>query len=257
MSALAPLKLAGLSCLGVGGTCSVVYAGSSWVSGVSSLETDDDNVIQTVADKFSNRLIGKGKTSIWNARLQKLRSAGNSKQLDAGLKAIKDDTNKKDTDLQTWCEEAKIKPQEGEGSKLIVEGVQDYCTYTIKDQANGTMSKTKTNVSDWKEVNTAFSKMKRDSLSKDLQAVWDKVKDKTDTSGDLKDWCFKKYDEPFEGRDSATYKDVVKVCKTVPKPAAAKPAAAKPVASKPSSDSKQVAGTEPTSPAPTKQAGDI
>ncbi|CBY92751.1 hypothetical protein HF1_07430 [Mycoplasma haemofelis str. Langford 1] len=237
MSALAPLKLAGLSCLGVGGTCSVVYAGSSWVSGVSSLETDDDNVIQTVADKFSNRLIGKDKTSIWQTRLQKLKTAESGKELAEGLKAIKDGADKKESDLRAWCEEAKIKPQEGEGSKLIVEGVQDYCTYTIKDQANGTMSKTKTNVSDWKEVNTAFSKMKRDSLSEDLQAVWDKVKDKIDTSGDLKDWCFKKYDEPFEGRDSATYKDVVKVCKTVPKPAVAKPAAAKPAASKPDSQS--------------------
>ncbi|AEW45473.1 hypothetical protein MHC_03065 [Mycoplasma haemocanis str. Illinois] len=240
MSAFAPFKLAVLTCAGVGGTCSVVYAGGSFLSDISQVQADDDSIIKTIADDFSTRLISGSRDAVWQERLNKLRKDKN-KTLDKGLEAIRDSLEKKKEDLKAWCDESKIKPKEGEEFKLIVQGVEDYCTYTIKDQTSKVMSKQKTKPEDWKSVDEVFLKNKKESYSKELQAVWDEVKDKVGTSGKLKDWCFNKYEEPFKGKDDALYKEVSKVCATPPKPAAAKPASTSQDTQSPSS----------------KQAGDI
>ncbi|CBY92772.1 hypothetical protein HF1_07640 [Mycoplasma haemofelis str. Langford 1] len=251
MSAFAPLKLAGLTCAGVGGTCSVVYAGGSFISDISSVEADDDSVIKTIADDFSTRLISSTRSEAWKTRLSKLKGDKN-KTLDKGLEAIRDSQEKKEADLKTWCEEARIKPKEGKDSELVVKGVEDYCTYTIKDQASKVMSKNRTKPEDWKLVDEAFLKNKKESFSKELQEVWDGVSEKAGTSGKLKDWCFKKYDEPFKGKDDPVFKEVSKVCAAVnpPKPPAAKPAVAKPAAPKPEANKQ----TDPVNTQPQDQA---
>ncbi|AEW45478.1 hypothetical protein MHC_03090 [Mycoplasma haemocanis str. Illinois] len=228
MSALAPLKIAGLAFAGVGGTFGAVYVGSSFVSDVSKGEADDDSVIQTVADKFGTRLISKNnkKPGIWKKRLQKLKKHS-SGQLDEKLKSIKEnsDESKAEKDLETWCEESKIKPHGEQEYLLIVEGVEKYCTYIIEEQVSGVVPKNKTGVDDWKLVNEAFVKSQKNSLSEDLQKVYDEVKGKEGSSLKLKEWCFNKYEEPFKGKEDSLYKEVSKMCKVVkpPKPAASKP----------------------------------
>ncbi|AEG73105.1 hypothetical protein MHF_0841 [Mycoplasma haemofelis Ohio2] len=278
MSAFAPLKLAGLTCAGVGGTCSVVYAGGSFISDISSVEADDDSVIKTIADDFSTRMIsssGNRSAAVWSKRLTQLRK-DKGKTLDKDLTLIRDDNSKKEADLKTWCEEAKIKPSKTEESKLVSEGVEAYCTYVIEDQVSRAMSRSKTEASDWELVNKKFVEGKKESYSKELQAFFDEVKGHESTSEKLKDWCFKKYDEPFKGKDDPVFKEVSKVCATVnpPKPPA-KPAAAKPEANKqtdpvntqpqdqatvPQSPSQPAVSSSPVaSPQPSgaKQAGDI
>ncbi|CBY92777.1 hypothetical protein HF1_07690 [Mycoplasma haemofelis str. Langford 1] len=246
MSVLAPLKLAGLACAGVGGTCGAVYVGSSFVADVSKEVGDDDSVIQTVADKFGTRLISKNKKNgIWKKRLQKLKNHG-SGELDAGLKTIKEnaDQPKAEQDLEAWCEESKIKPHGGQEHSLMVKGVESYCTYIIEEQVNGVVPKSKDAIGDWKLVNEAFVKAQKVSLSQDLQKVYDEVKGNETTSLKLKEWCFGKYEEPFKGKDDALYKEVSKVCKSVktPKPASPKPAASAPSKQTPTSpDSKSKA----------------
>ncbi|AEW45441.1 hypothetical protein MHC_02895 [Mycoplasma haemocanis str. Illinois] len=219
MSLLGSSKLAVIALAGVGGTVGVVYVGEKVVD-FSGVQDEDDSIIETISDKYKTRLVkAEAKSNKWDVRLKKLRSWSGS-TLDQELQKIKSDNGKKGEDLKNWCESAAIQPYEKDS--LVTQGVEAFCTLTIKDQANGTMSTSKKDISDWKEVNKVFSELTKDSLSEDLQSVWDKVKSKVDTSLDLKEWCFKKYDEPFVGKDNALYKEVVKVCKA-PKPAPAKP----------------------------------
>ncbi|AEG73110.1 hypothetical protein MHF_0846 [Mycoplasma haemofelis Ohio2] len=251
MSVLAPLKLAGLACAGVGGTCGAVYVGSSFVADVSKEAGDDDSVIQTVEDRFSTRLIRKQKSNtIWEERFQKLKKNVDG-QLHEKLQQIKgnSDSKKAAQELKSWCEESWIKPQDGEESKLIVSGVEAYCTYVIKDQVSGVVPKSKDTINDWKLVNEAFVKAQKVSLSQDLQKVYDEVKGNETTSLKLKEWCFGKYEEPFKGKDDALYKEVSKVCKSVktPKPASPKPAASAPSKQTPTSpDSKANSVAQPS-----------
>ncbi|AEG73082.1 hypothetical protein MHF_0818 [Mycoplasma haemofelis Ohio2] len=230
MSVLAPLKLAGLTCAGVGGTCSVVYAGGSWLSGFSGVHVDDDSVIQTVADKFSSRLIAKGRDSVWRNRLSKLKGHKDGK-LDQGLEEIKTnkDGKKTEKDLQAWCEEAKIKPHSGEGADLIVKGVEDYCTYMIKDQVNKAISSDKKGTDTWKPVNKRLMEYKG-SLSDEMKKLKEKVKNEDST--ELQAWCFASYEKPFQDKNDQLYKDVSTFCVAIkqaqkPSDKAVKPDAAK------------------------------
>ncbi|CBY92748.1 hypothetical protein HF1_07400 [Mycoplasma haemofelis str. Langford 1] len=229
MSVLAPLKLAGLTCAGVGGTCSVVYAGGSWLSGFSGVHVDDDSVIQTVADKFSSRLIAKGRDSVWKNRLSKLKEHKDGK-LDQGLEEIKTnkDGKKTEKDLQAWCEEAKIKPHSGEGADLIVKGVEDYCTYIIKDQVNKAISSDK-KIDVWKSVNKRLMEYKG-SLSDEMKKLREKVK--SEDSTELQTWCFASYEKPFQDKNDQLYKDVSTFCVAIkqaqkPSDKSVKPDAAK------------------------------
>ncbi|AEW45439.1 hypothetical protein MHC_02885 [Mycoplasma haemocanis str. Illinois] len=221
MSVVAPLKLAVLACAGVGGTCSVVYAGSSWLSGFSGLDVEDDSIIQTVSDKFSSRLIAKGKDSVWQTRLDELRKH-KGEELDKDLKAIRDDSKKKKEDLRDWCEAAKIKPNSGEGSDLLVKGVEAYCTYVIKDQVSRAVNKNDEET--WKPINKRLMEY-QGSLSNEMQKLKEKVKD--ENSIDLKQWCFESYKKPFKDKNDQLYKDVSTFCvsvKVAKKPAAEKSA---------------------------------
>ncbi|AEW45444.1 hypothetical protein MHC_02910 [Mycoplasma haemocanis str. Illinois] len=216
MAALAPLKFLGISCVGVGGTCSVVYVGSSWLSGFSGLDVEDDSIIQTVSDKFSNRLISnsKDRNGVWKARLDKLRKHSNG-ELDKDLKAIKETKEKTEKDLRDWCEAAKIKPHSGEGNSLMVQGVEAYCTYVIKDQVNKAIHKK--DIDTWKPVNKKLMEHKG-SLSNEMKELQKKVN--REESDELQKWCFESYEKPFKDKNDQLYKDVSSFC--IPVKAAAK-----------------------------------
>ncbi|AEG73101.1 hypothetical protein MHF_0837 [Mycoplasma haemofelis Ohio2] len=215
MSSWTFAKLASVSAAGVGGTAGVVYVGGKVVD-FSDVPNDDDSIIETVSDKYKNRLVKSNATDQkWKDRLKKLRE---SKRQDLGveLEKIKSDTSKKEVDLKQWCDSAAIQPWEKDS--LIVKGIEDFCTLAIKDQVGRGKLISKTDTGEWKEANGKLKDFKTDKLSDDMKKLQEEIK-KNESSDVLEKWCTKNMEEPFMDSKDSRYLDVSTFCIKVPKKA--------------------------------------
>ncbi|AEW45434.1 hypothetical protein MHC_02860 [Mycoplasma haemocanis str. Illinois] len=214
MSLLGPSKLVVISCAGVGGTVGVVYVGGKVVD-FSGVQDEDNSIIETISDKYKARLVKADvKNSKWKVRLTKLRDWKES-NLDPELQKIKEDKQKKEEDLKQWCESTVIQPYEKDS--LVTQGVEAFCTLTIKDQVRNTISGQ--GKEEWKLANEKLRDFDTSKLSEEMKKLQEDIKGKTDSDA-LEKWCFVSYDQLFMDTKNSKYLDVSSFCVKVPKPKA-------------------------------------
>ncbi|AEW45455.1 hypothetical protein MHC_02965 [Mycoplasma haemocanis str. Illinois] len=208
MSSLVFTKLAFVSSAGVVGTVGVMYVGSK-VADFSSVSDDVDSIIETVSDKYKNRLIkSNSNDQKWKSRLEKLRKSL-KQDLDPELEKIKSDNSKKESDLKQWCDSAAIQPWEKDSR--IVKGIEDFCTLTIKDQVGKGKLISKTGTEEWKLANGKLRDFKEDKLSNEMKKLQDEIK-KNESSDVLEKWCFNNMEDPFIDAKDVKYLDVSTFC---------------------------------------------
>ncbi|OAL09819.1 hypothetical protein A6V39_05170 [Candidatus Mycoplasma haematobovis] len=149
----------------------------------------------------------------WTKRLESLKQANND-TLTTELKAIKDKSQPSATtwdELRDWCKKNINNQSKGEKDKEF-QGIQNYCTFSIKEKITNSVDEGTGGSDDskWAVGHGKLQKIDDSELDSDLVVAKGKKNGAGNTA--VKEWCVKAYKKPYKGKDDKDYKNASRVC---------------------------------------------